>query len=238
MIGRIVALVVLVSSPAVFAAPPAVIDNFVRAHPDYRLLSLDDVRDVVEPVGADKFSAFVESDLRGDGKRDVAAVVVVSGSSPARYGLVAFHADAAGRVSNDAHWIVSPQTQRIVSIYVRERRRIEVAYCLECDSNPFVRWNGSEYEWYLFLPGDTANAYEELSEEEFDEDSPIALRSEPVMDSKTAAEVPLCAPVKIVKFLSGSTDGKRWYSVEAVVNGQKVSGFLPASALTVVSCKG
>jgi len=235
-VAAVVLTVVVLRGEAAVGATPAVIENFLRANADYRLLRLEDVRDIVEPAGIDRFSPFV--DIAGDGQHDVAAVIVAAGSSPARYGVVAFHTDNAGRPSDAVHWIVRSQAERIAGVYAGERRRLVVAYCLDCDSNPFVRWAGSDYEFYLWLPGETAKAYDEISDEEPDEEAPVILRTAPAVDSPSAAEVPLCTEVKIIKSVRGSTDGKRWYNVEVLVKDRRVSGFLPASALTAVSCAG
>src|SRR4051812_9837353 len=139
-------------------AVASVVVKFLADNPSFRLLRLDDVRDIVEPVGEQKFSPFVRADMTGDRIPDLAAVLVQR-SSPERYGVVAFNGSRADS-DKRARWIVNPQEERIVGVYVEERRRMDIAYCLECDDNPFARWNGVAYEMYLSVPGDTPATFD------------------------------------------------------------------------------
>ena len=85
------AAVVLSPMSADAAKPtPPVVKRFLGSNPSLRLLQLSDVRDILDSGGEGQFSPFVEADLTGDSRPDVAAVVVQPGS-PMRYGVVAFN---------------------------------------------------------------------------------------------------------------------------------------------------
>src|SRR4051812_41870473 len=83
-------------------APPA-IQQFLADNPAYRLLTVADVRDVVDRVAEEYFTPFASGDLTGDGIPEVAAVIVQR-RTPIRFGVVVVHG------SRIVHWVLRPQS--------------------------------------------------------------------------------------------------------------------------------
>jgi hypothetical protein len=208
---------------------PSVIEKFLAANPSLHLLQLAEVRDVVEPA-TKEFSPFAEADLTGDGLADVAAVVVQPGS-PTRYGVVAFNGSRNG--FGPRQWIVRPQPERIAGVYLRERRRMDIAYCVECDSNPFVRWDGTEYAESFWVPGDSPQTFDRPSNGA----SPVALRANPAGTARIVITLPECTAVEVLASVKRPA-GERWYRVAALVNGRRHAGFVRQDDLTDISCIG
>jgi hypothetical protein len=218
----------LVSVGAENSVPP-VIEKFLARNPSLHVLQLAEVRDIVDPAFED-FSPFVEVDLTGDRLVDVAAVVVQPGS-PRLYGVVAFNGAGAG--FGPRQWIVRLQPERIVGVYVRERQRIDIAYCVECDSNPFVRWDGTRYAENFWVAGDSPATFDRASKGA----TPVGLRVSPTETGRIIAKLPECTTVEVVQSIEESV-GDRWYRVAVVVNGQRHVGFVRQRDLTEVSCIG
>jgi hypothetical protein len=218
------------SADAAKPAPP-VVARFLASNPSLRLLQLADVRDIVDPVGEGQFSPFVEADLTGDSRADAAAVVVQPGL-PIRYGVVAFNRSDTGFSARQ--WIVRLSTERIVGLYVRERRRLDIAYCLECDSNPFVRWDGMQYRASLWVAGDSPATFDRPSKGV----TPVELRGSPNEASRIVAKLSECTEVEIVQFVKPSGGGAGWYRVAVDLSGQRHVGFIRGEDLTEVSCVG
>jgi len=211
--------------------PPTVVEKFLEENPSFRLLQIADVRDLIEPVGEEQFSPFVQSELTGDRFEDVAAVVVQRGSH-LRYGVVAFNGSRSGY--GHPQWIMQPQPKRIVGVYLKNRRRIDIALCLACDSNSFVRWDGAEYAENFWLPGDTPMTFDQLSRGV----TPVALFTSPSRASRIAAQLPQCTEAEIIRSLKRGAAGDRWYKVAVTLNGRRQVGFVHGGALTEVSCVG
>ncbi len=218
----------LVSVGAANPIPP-IVEKFLANNPSMRLLQLEDVRDIVDP-GFEEFSPFVNVDLTGDRLADVAAVVVQPGS-PLTYGVVAFNGSQTG--FGPRQWIVRLQPERIVGLYVRERRRIDIAYCVECDSNPFVRWDGTEYAEHFWVPGDSPATFDQPSKGV----TPVGLRVSPTETGRIIAKLPECTDAEVLQSVKRPA-GARWYRVAVVVNGQRQVGFVRQGELSVVSCIG
>jgi hypothetical protein len=208
---------------------PPVLDKFLASNPALHLLQLAEVRDIVDPA-VEEFSPFVQVDLTGDRIVDVVAVVVQPGS-PKRYGVVAFNGSRAG--FGGRRWIVRLQPERIVGLYVRERQRIDIAYCVECDSNPFARWDGTEYVENLWVPGDSPATFDRASKGV----TPVGLRGSPIETGRVIAKLPECTAVEVLGSVKRST-GERWYRVAVVVNGERQVGFIRQRDVTEVSCIG
>jgi hypothetical protein len=208
---------------------PPVVEKFLGNNPSLRTLELADVRDIVDPAFAE-FSPFIQVDLTGDGLVDVAAVVVQRGS-PMRYGVVAFNGSRAGLGLRQ--WIVRLQPEPIVSLYVRERRRLYIAHCAECDSNPFVRWDGTEYVSQLWVAGDSPATFDRPSMAS----APVGLRISPAKTGRIIAKLPECTDAEVLQSIK-RPNGDRWYRVAVVVSGQRHVGFVQENELTEVSCIG
>jgi hypothetical protein len=178
----------------------------------------------------EEFSPLIQVDLTGDRLVDVAAVVVQRGS-PMRYGVVAFNGSRAGFGPRD--WIVRLQPERIVGLYVRERQRIDIAYCVECDSNPFVRWDGTEYAEHFWVAGDSPATFDQPSKGV----TSVGLRVSPTQAGRIIAKLPECTDAEVLQSVKRSA-GDRWYRVAVVVNGLRQVGFVRQGELTEVSCIG
>jgi hypothetical protein len=208
---------------------PAVVDRFLANNPSLRLLQLEDVRDIVDPA-FEEFSPFVNVDLTGDRLADVAVVVVQRGS-PVSYGVIAFNGSRSG--FGPRQWVVRLQPERIVGLYVRDRRRIDIAYCVECDSNPFVRWDGTEYAEHFWVPGDSPATFDQPSKGL----TPVGLHVSPTQAGRIIAKLPECTDAEVLQAVKRSA-GDRWYRVAVVVNGLRQVGFVRQAELTEVSCIG
>jgi hypothetical protein len=205
------------------ALPAARLQHFFITHPSYRLLTIDDVRD---EMGNADFTPVITADLTGDSVPEVAAVVVQT-AAPPLYGVIVLHGPVV-------HWIVRPQRERILSISVLDGARLYVDYCLGCDSNSFVRWNGIDFESRLYAVGETVGTYDRSS----DGHHGVALRVAPDAASAVIAHVPLCTDAKILSVTRPVTGKPRWYRVSMTVDGTTIIGFVPADALSEVSCTG
>jgi len=150
-------------------APP-VVQPLLAADSSLRLLRRADVQDILDVASNARFSPFVRTDLTGDGIPDVAAVVVRPGPHAAS-GVLVFNGRRSG--FGRAWWVVPPASERIAAVYGGDRRRLVIACCVACDSNPFVRWNGAQYESNLWLRSETPAAYDQPS----GGTSPVALRA-------------------------------------------------------------
>jgi hypothetical protein len=206
--------------------PPLPIQRFLDANPTFRLLAVDDVRDAVDKVAEKYFTPFEAGDLTGDGVAEVAAVIVQRGT-PIRFGVVVLHG------SRTVHWVVRPQVEKIVSVNVQNTRRLYIEQCLECDSNSWVRWNGSSYENALWIVGDVPSTYNGRAR-----NRSAPLRPTPHSTDKVIGNVPECTSAKILQVLPMQANAVRWYRVEVLLNGRVREGFLPSEVLTDISCIG
>ena len=206
-------------------APPP-IQRFLAANPRYRLLAVADVRDVVDEVAEEHFTPFASGDLTGDGVPEVAAVIVERGTS-IRFGVVVVHG------SRTVHWVQRPQSDKIVGVAIQQTRRLYVEHCLECDSNSFVRWNGSRYEDLLWIVGDNTVTYNRQSDSRL-----VSLRQTPTSNGKVIGNLRECTDAKILQVLPRHANGVRWYRVEVVLNGLVTKGFLPSDVMTDNYCIG
>lgn len=213
--------------PLVAQAPaPPPIQRFLAANPAYRLLVIADVRDVVDQVAEEYFTPVASDDLTGDTVPEVAAVILQRGA-PIRFGVVVIH------LSSRVHWVLRPQSDKIVSVTIEEARRLYINHCLECDANSFVRWNGSSYEDSLWIVGEMPSTYDRQSGIR-----PVPLRQTPNSLGKVIGDLGECTTAKILQVLPLQTKGVRWYRVEVMLNGRTTEGFLPADVLTEISCIG
>jgi hypothetical protein len=227
--GFVIALVtVAVLQPLVAQAPtPPPIQRFLAANLAYRLLAVADVRDVVDEVAEEYFTPFASGDLTGDGVPEVAAVIVQR-ETPIRFGVVVVHG------SRTVHWVRRPQSDKIVGVAIQPTRRLYIEHCLECDSNSFVRWNGSSYEDFLWIVGDNTATYDQQPHG----NRPVPLRHTPNSTGKVIGSLRECTDAKILQVLPRQANGVRWYRVEVSLNGLVTEGFLPSHVLTDISCIG
>jgi hypothetical protein len=204
---------------------PQTLETFLASNPFYRLLTVNDVRDIVDEVIEEHFTPSSPGDLNGDGVADVAAVIVELGS-PVRFGVVAFH-------GSTVHWVMRPQPERIVGVVIEEQGRLYIQYCIECDANSFVRWNGTDFEDELWIVGDVPATYDRESGIR-----PVPLRQAPDSSSRAIANLPECTDAIIVQVLPRRGNSLRWYQVTVSVNGRTTVGFLSATVLTETGCIG
>jgi hypothetical protein len=78
-------------------------------------------------------------------------------------------------------------------------------FCVNCDTNVWLRWSGEEYEAELFAVGEEVELGGETQAD-------LPLYSSPNLASKPAATVSHCTTV-VVRKVGGRPD-KRWYFVE------------------------
>lgn len=226
--GFVIALATVTSCQPLAAQTPVPppIQRLLAANPRYRLLAVVDVRDIVDQGAEEYFTPFASGDLTGDGVPEVAAVIVQRGTS-IRFGVVVAHG------SRTVHWVLRPQSDKIVSVAIQQTRRLYIKHCLECDANSFVRWNGSSYEEFLWIVGDNTATYDQQSGSR-----PVPLRQIPTSTGKVIGNLRECTDAKILQVLARHANGVRWYRVEVVLNGLVTEGFLPSEVLTDISCIG
>ena len=215
--GFVIALatVAFLQPLAAQAPAPPPMQRFLAANPAYRLLAVDDVRDVVDKVAEEYFTPFASGDLTGDGVPEVAAVIVQRGT-PIRFGVVVVHG------SRTVYWVRRTQFDKIVGVAIQPTRRLYIQHCLECDTNSFVRWNGSSYEDFLWIVGDNAGTYDQQSHG----NRPVPLRHTPNSTGKVIGSLRECTDAKILQVLPRQANGVRWYRVEVSLNGLVTEGFL------------
>jgi hypothetical protein len=229
-----VVLTTEVGSTAQIAQSPSVVSAFLKVHPEYRLLKIEDVPEDLRPTEAEvgvSFSAFAEAELTGDRQTDIVAVLVRERPS-LRYSVVAFHQTSSGRYS-PAVWLIRDDETRLLGIYVREKRRVIPAECIECDSNPFWRWNGTKYELQYWLPGEQPSAHGHTRSD----NNAVSLRASPSEDGREVARLPDCTTVTIEQ-AQPKVGTLRWYRVRAQTQGGSIQGFLRSNSLTEIGCLG
>ncbi len=140
---------------------------------------------------------WVVRDLDGNGRDDVAAVVVQAGQAGTRFGVVAIHDRAPRRL----HWVVSLGAEAINGIG-GATDVVTPLFCVECDANGWYRWNGDSYEQGLYRRGEEVviGTYETIQE--------LPLFMTPRRDASVVQSLGQCAPAT-VRGVSGSMPD-RW----------------------------
>jgi hypothetical protein len=187
------------------AQRPPLLEQALKAMPDVRLLvPATDLRQYTQE-DLQKFGywpPWLVQDFDRDKRPDVAAVVVKPSPTGLEFGVIAVHA----RTPNEVHWVVEPDADPINGVAKGPASdTIVPLFCVECDSNIWLRWSGEEYEAELHAVGETIDVGS-------DAEAAIPLYSSPNLGSKLVATVSHCTIVVVRKV--GGTPDKRWYFVE------------------------
>lgn len=129
-----------------------VLSKFLQRHPEWRLLSLQDVgrwRADFER-GFYEFKPFAFGDGNRDGRPDLAAVLVKPRPKKL-YTVVCFNGISSGLDPNPS-FVLLDSSERILGIEIVAAGIIPIS-CQECDANALFEWTGTGYEF--FIPGDT-----------------------------------------------------------------------------------
>jgi len=100
-------------------------------------------------------------------------------------------------------------------------------YCFDCDSNPFYRWSGTDYEPMLVHLG------EKIALLQGNADG-VDLYPDASLQSKHVASRKLCSVVKVLN-RRGRSYERRWYFVQSA-SPDSVRGWVPASSVTWTGC--
>jgi hypothetical protein len=185
--------------------------------PGVRLL---DSRDVAADYTLKELQEFghwppwIVADLDGDGRVDVAAVVVRPGARP-QFGVFAVHA----RTPTTVQWLVPLQSDVIFGVD-NAADAVTPLFCIECDANGWYRWSGRRYEPELYAVG------EELTITEVESRGAPGLYAKPNRDSRVLVTLEPCRQA-IVRKVAGSAH-ERWYFVETK-GRPPVRGWLPGA---------
>ena len=208
---------------------PALLQETLRRSPELRLLDPSiDLRggytiDEIRNFGY--WPPWVVADLDGDKRPDVAATIVQRTSQGTRFAILAIHAQAPATV----RWIVPLSAESLNGVDIdTSSGTVTPLYCLECDANPWYRWNGRAYEPALYQVGET------ISVAARDERQTLGLRGSPTMDSRLIARLDVCTTAKVLA-TRGVSYETRWYFVE-VQQGKPVRGWIPASLANEMEC--
>jgi hypothetical protein len=168
-------------------------------------------------------TAWLEEDLDGDKRSDVAAVVVKTSKAGREFGVLAVHA----RTPQEIHWIIDFDVDSISGIVKGKARDTVVPlFCVECDSNLWFRWSGEEYEAELFAVGEELEIGSETQAD-------LPLYASPNLAAKPVTTVPHCTTVVVRKV--GGTAEKRWYFVETP---ESQRGWVPDAVTSSDICVG
>jgi hypothetical protein len=202
---------------------PRALSQFLSSRPDLRTVSMTDAPDVFDARGVGSyFRPWVQADLTGDNEAEVAAVVVQTAPS-VRYGVVVLH-------RSTPHWAVPLANSRIVSVVV-QGTRLYIETCIECDSNSFVRWNGTAYEWELYERGETVATFDRASNGR----RRVVIRQAPDVTSPSVGVVQQCSEATVVT-VGPRRVGRRWYEVRTNIGDTSLVGFVTGDSVAEVAC--
>jgi hypothetical protein len=201
----------------------------LRGFPGVR--PLDPTRDLIGDYTVDDlreagyWPPWLRRDLNRDGREDIAAAVVRPSISGVEFAVVALH----GGEGNTAHWVVPFQAQRIYGVAgSRGTDAVNVLFCVHCDWDFWLRWNGAAYEKGLYAVG------EHVAVADRNRDVPAALFSSPNEGARQGATVPGCTEA-IVRQVSGRA-GERWYEVDIPALDRRA--WIPERLTDVNPCSG
>jgi hypothetical protein len=124
-------------------------------------------------------------------------------------------------------WIVDLDTERVHGVTKGPGAdTIVPLFCVECDSNPWFRWSGEEYEMQLYAVGEQLEIGGETQAD-------LPLYGAASLASKPVTTVPHCTTVVVRKV--GGTPELRWYFVETP-EGQR--GWIPDTVVATDACVG
>ena len=187
-------------------APPALLSDALKREPGVRLLDpATDLRDYsqneLEQFGY--WPPWLVHDFDRDKRPDVVAVVVKPSPDGTEYGVAAIHARAPQQIE----WVVPLDKEPINGVAKGPASdTVMPLFCIECDSNLWLRWSGEEYELTLYAVGEKIDVGSETQAE-------VPLYTSPNPASKTVTTVEHCTTVVVRKV--GGTPEQRWYFVES-----------------------
>jgi hypothetical protein len=227
----ILALIQVLSLAPSPAPLPEPLVRYLEAHPTYRLLTPADLareRDYIE--GHHLFSPTASADVTGDGIEDVLAVLVRRDGAKTLYAVAAFHG-ARDPSASRLFWVVKETAEPILGVAASTNtRRIDILKCYQCSSNPFYRWNGTEYQWTLRARGEASPVYHGAT-------GAAEVRAGPSSSAKVVATVPPCAQGEILSvFPKGGHVA--WYEIAIVLKDKRIVGFVPVEDLDEMPCMG
>ena len=153
-------------------------------------------------------AVFLVRDMDRDKREDVVAVVVAKSPGGLEYGVIAVHASAPQEI----HWVVPLDADQIHGLAEGKAADTVVPlFCVDCDSNIWLRWAGDEYEAELFAVGEQIEIGSETQAD-------LPLYSSPNLASKPVTTVSHCTTASVLKV--GGTPDQRWYFVETA-EGQR-----------------
>jgi hypothetical protein len=205
-------------------APPALLSDALRRAPYPSLL------DPGKLWGTDDYTEedirrfgywppWLSTDLDGDGRTDVAAVVTAQSKSGVSYGVLVLHASAPSQPL----WIVPLGPHRIYGLASGPGPNAVVPlFCIECDTNAFYRWNGKAYEERLYAFG------EAVVIAVYGQETSLGLFQRPYLASPSIFSVEPCLVAQVTQVLIGD-DGERWYEVEVQQRGKRTRGYVPGA---------
>lgn len=170
---------------------------------------------------------YVVADLDRDKREDVVAAVVQKTAEGMLFGVLAVHA----RTPATLRWIVPLERESLNGVGVNVASgTITPLYCIECDSNPWYRWNGRDYEPGLYAVGET------IAIATFEKGQILGVRARPSEGSRLIAKVDSCTNAKVLGTRGVSAE-TRWYFVELQLS-KPVRGWIPASLTAEMDCIG
>jgi hypothetical protein len=167
---------------------------------------------------------WVVVDLDSDKRPDVVATVVKATSQGTEFGVLAVHAQTPATV----RWVVPLSRDSLNGVANLAADTVMPLYCIQCDSNPWFRWNGRSYEQGLYAVGDT------ISIATSEEGQTLGTFARPTRNSKLIATIERCTEAKVLQTQGGSHK-TRWYFVEVQLS-KPFRGWIPASFADESEC--
>jgi hypothetical protein len=209
---------------------PALLQETLRRNADLRLL--DPSIDLPGGYTIDEIRNFGYwppwrvVDLDHDKRPDVVATVVKPTSQGTQFGVLAVHAQTPSTV----RWVVplSPESLNGIATNYPAANTVMPLYCIECDSNTWLRWNGRSYEVGLHTVGDT------IYIATYERGQKLGTFARPTRSSKLSTNLENCTEAKILE-TRGVSYETRWYFVEVRIS-KLVRGWIPASFTNEGEC--
>lgn len=232
MTKSIVFLALVAGLSAQQLEPPALLRNTLSRRPDLRLLdpaidlpggyTIDDIKDF------GYWPPWVVVDLDHDKRPDVVATVVNATTQGTLFGVLAVHAQAPATL----RWIVPLGRDSLNGVATNHPGvdTVTPLYCIECDSNPWYRWNGRSYEPSLYAVG------EMISIATYERGQTLGVFARPTRNSKLIARIDNCTPAKVLQ-TRGASYETRWYFVDVQLSNP-LNGWIPASFAAENECIG